>query len=202
LFVVRIGEAINTTVDSATWVLSNQTEGAIPTRVSMISRCFACGGRIAASLPSTGVTDAILSLSTWDHGVNATSASFVRAMAGETWDDELPADYPPSIVTNGGQMITRVSNWLGGSQRPYMIYHATSPASDPLLYLHLTFVDKLMNKWLTKHDKSMSDAAHDMTHDITSGNGASICTAPLLPLITNEQLYTHHHTSLGYQYDS
>lgn len=196
---ICIGIQINTTASSATWVFNDTTEGTTATAISMISRCFACAGRIAPSLPSTIVTQAVLELDTWDYGVNSSSASFVHAMAGYRYDDELPADYPPSIIDNA-QMIARVANWLGGSQRPYMIYQHTSPASDPLLYLHLTFVDKLTNSWLSDHSNTIA-AEHDIISDTRMGGTASQCTAPFLPLLTNQQLYTHHNYLLGYQYE-
>jgi hypothetical protein len=80
-------------------------------QTTQITRCFACTGRVAPSLPSRDVVESIVALNAWDNGyhVNATKSSFVQAMAGYRFDD-IPYDWPLSIIDNS-QMISRVSNW-------------------------------------------------------------------------------------------
>lgn len=173
-----------------------------------ISRCFACAGRIAASLPTPSVVNAALQLSIWDRDSNATTASFARAMAGFTFDD-MPTDWPDSILPQS-QLIARVNNWLGGSLRPSLVYRATSPASDPLFYLHATFVDKLMDEWLLRHGPAMTSstytaearsfASHSLRYNVRNSEGANMCGAPFLPLRSNADYFTLAASSLGYTY--
>lgn len=150
---------------------------------SQIARCFACAGRIAPSLPSASLTQAILELENWDNGIYSDDASFVHAMAGWTFDD-IPFDWPPSILPNA-QMIARVNNWLGGTLRPMLVSPLTSPASDPLYYMSLTFIDRLTTKWIDAHNVDVSM----LRTNILNGEGATICTPSFLPLTTNGDLF-------------
>jgi hypothetical protein len=195
-----IGIPINTTVIATSGSYNTSTVVDGTTRVSMISRCFGCCGRIAASLPSPRVVDAVLSLSLWDHYDNTSIASFQQAMAGWRFDDDIPWDFPTSILPNA-QMIARVNNWLGGSMRPYLVYNDTTPASDPLYYLHLTNVDRLTNKWLTKHLASSKTPFDQLSPTSRNGEAATQCIAPFLPLTRTGQLFSDSASSMAYRYD-
>ena len=75
--------------------------------------------------------------------------------------------------------------------------HVPSAANDPIFYLHHSFVDRILEKWLRKFKKNASVLSK---FDAPIGHNKNDVIVPLIPLYTHGEMFRKS-LDFGYEYE-